>query len=158
MLRAESERLLFGIWYPVSSIQSSLNQLSRMWIQRTPEELAQWQIDSDKQARSDGLTVGVIAWVGSVLLMSGGWLVSFSSGVAVQRSFGGTFWTRLPIIALLGLPVLFIARRLESRKALRKSQLRTICPKCDTAAEANAGSACPCGGTFVFSSTMKWVE
>jgi hypothetical protein len=129
-----------------------------MWIERTPEEIAKWQKDSEQQARSDGLMIGIIAWVFSVLVVSSGWVVSFASEVAAQRSFGGTFWTRLPIIALLALPIIFLARRHETRKALSKSQLRTICPKCDTAAEGNAGEACPCGGTFVPSSSMKWVE
>ena len=129
-----------------------------MWIQRTPEEVAKWQKDAEKQARADGLMIGVMAWIIAVLVLSAGWVVSFQTGMAVERSFGGTFWTRLPIFALLCSPIIFVARRFESRKALRKAQFRTICPKCDTAGVSNAGATCQCGGAFVLSSTMKWVE
>jgi hypothetical protein len=129
-----------------------------MWIQRTPEEEAQWQQSAEQDARSHGLMIGILAWGFAVLVLSAGWMVSFSTGVIVQRSFGGTFWMRLLVFGLLGSPVIFIARRAESRKALRKARLRTICPKCDTAAEGNAGATCQCGGAFVLASTMKWVE
>jgi len=104
------------------------------------------------------LTIGLIGWAIAVLVLSAGWVVSFQAGMAVQRSFGGTFWTRLPIFAVLASPIIFIARRVESRKALRRAELRTICPKCDTAADGNAGATCQCGGTFVPSSTVKWVD
>ena len=129
-----------------------------MWVQRTPEEVAKVQKDAERQARSDGLIIGIIGWAVAVLVLSAGWVVSFSTGMAVQSSSGGTFWTRLPIFAVLASPIIFIARRVESRKAVRKSQLRTICPGCDRPDEGNAGARCQCGGTFVPSSTIKWVE
>jgi hypothetical protein len=78
--------------------------------------------------------------------------------VAVQGSFGGTFWTRLPIFAVLLSPVVFLAGRVERKKAVRKAELQTICPKCDTGGEGNAGASCQCSGTFLPTSTMKWVE
>lgn len=129
-----------------------------MWIQRSPEEVAKWKLNTERQARADGLMIGVLGWAGAAVLLSAGWVVSFQSGVAVQGSFGGTFWTRLPIFVVLASPVVFIARRYESKKSLRKAASRTICPQCDTPGDGNAGASCKCGGSFVPSSTMKWVE
>jgi len=129
-----------------------------MWVQRTSEEGAQWKANAEKDARSHGLMIGLWGWAGAVILLSAGWIVSFSTGMATQRNFGGTFWMRLLIFGIIGSPIIFIARRVESRKALRKDMDRTICPKCDTAAERNAGTACHCGGTFVSASTVRWVE
>jgi hypothetical protein len=129
-----------------------------MWVKRTQEEEARWRIAAEKGARSHGLMIGLLGWGGAVILLSAGWIVSFSSGVAVERNYGGTFWTRLLVFGLLGSPIIFIARRVEGRKALRKDLARTICPKCDTAAEGNAEAACQCGGAYVLASTVKWVE
>jgi len=129
-----------------------------MWVQRTPEEEAQWRTTAEKEARSQGLLIGVLGWVGAVLLVSTGWFVSFRTGGAAPIIHDGTFWTRLPIFAVLGSPIIFIARRVETRKSLRKDLARTICPKCDTPAENNACAACPCGATFVPASTVRWVE
>jgi uncharacterized membrane protein len=129
-----------------------------MWIQRTPEEEAKWRASAEKDARSHGLMIGLLGWAGAVILVSAGWFVSFSTGMAVQRSHSGSFWIRLLIYGVVASPIIFIARRVESRKALRKDLARTICPKCDTAAENNAGAACQCGGAFVPASTVRWVE
>jgi len=129
-----------------------------MWVKRTPEETVKRQQDVIRQARSDGLTIGIIGWVLGALVVSAGWVVSFRAGFAVQTNFGGTFWTRLPVFAVVCTPIVFLARRIETKRAVRNAQLRTVCPQCDTAAEGNAGVPCSCGGTFVPSSTMKWVE
>ena len=141
-----------------TSLSTLIRGRSRVWVHRTPEEEAQWRARAEEGARSLGLMIGLLGWAGAVILASFGWVVSFSTGLAVQRSYGGTFWTRLLVFAMLGSPIIFIARRVESRKALRKDLARTICPKCDTAAEGNAGSACQCGGAFVPASTVRWVE
>jgi hypothetical protein len=129
-----------------------------MWIQRTPEEQTQWRANAERDARSHGLMIGLLGWTGAVILLSFGWVVSFSTGMAVQRSYSGPFWMRLLVFAVVGSPIIFIARRVESRKALRKDLARTICPKCDTAAEGNGGVGCECGGAFVPASTVRWVE
>jgi hypothetical protein len=129
-----------------------------MWIERAPEEEAKWRATAEKTARSHGLMIGLLGWGGAVILVSAGWVASFSTGMAVQRNYGGTFWMRLLIFGVIGSPIIFIARRVEMRKALRKDLARTICPKCDTAAEGNAGATCQCGGAFVPMSTVKWVE
>lgn len=121
-----------------------------MWIQRTPEEEAKWRASAEKDARSHGLMIGLFGWgIAVILLFARGWGVNF---------YGGTFWMRLLIFGVIGSPVIFIARRVESRKALRKDLARTICPKCDTAAEGNAGATCQCGGAFVPASSVRWVE
>jgi hypothetical protein len=129
-----------------------------MWVERTPEEIAKWQEATLRKARTDGLIIGIVGWVLGALVLSAGWVVSFASGFAAQRDIGGTFWTRLLVFGVVCAPIVFLARRVESRRAIRNAGLRTICPKCDTAAEGNAGAACRCGGTFVLLSTMKWVE
>jgi len=135
-----------------------LGRRSLMWIQRTPEEETRWRISAERDARSHGTMIGVLAWAIAVTCLSFGWVVSFSTGVAVQRSYGGIFWMRLLIFGVITSPIIFIARHVERRKALEKDLARTICPKCDIAAESNAGATCQCGGAFVPASTVKWVE
>lgn len=129
-----------------------------MWVSRTPEEIARWQLVAEKEARTHGWTIALMAWGIAVLVLASGWVVSFSTGVAVGGSWGGTFWTRLPLFAVVGSPVIFIIHRYESRKAMRKAQSRTICPKCDVSGVGNSGAVCQCGGEFVPLSTVKWIE
>jgi hypothetical protein len=80
-----------------------------MWVQRTPAEVTKWSQATEKQARSDGLQIGIGAWVIAALVLSAGWVVSFRTGIAVQGSFAGTFLTRLPVFALVTSPIVFIA-------------------------------------------------
>jgi hypothetical protein len=84
-------------------------------------------------------------------------LVSIFGGLAFHGRFG-SFWLHLLAFAALGFPFACWVFRRESRRELEKTMRRTICPKCDTSAEAHAGTACQCGGTFVPQSKMKWVD
>ncbi len=129
-----------------------------MWIGRTAEEQAQWHATAKKEARSHGWMIALGAWALAVILLSFGWTVSFSAGIATHRSFGGPFWLRLLIFGVVCSPIICIARRSESRRELETDLARTICPKCDTAGESNSGNECQCGGSFVPVSTVKWVE
>jgi len=129
-----------------------------MWIQRTPDEVSQWQKDTEKQARADGLMMGVMIWAVVVVLLSTGWVLIFQVGMGAQSRWGGRLGTGLPIFALLASPVIFIVRHYAEKKALRKAAGRTICPQCGSGGNGNAGATCKCGGTFVVASTMKWVE
>ena len=128
-----------------------------MWIRRTLEEESRSLAVAQQEARFKGLMIGLAGWGIAVVLGSAGWVVSFSSGMAVHRSYGGSFWLRLVIFGVITSPIIFFARRVESRRALQ-DLARTICPNCDTPATGNAGSPCPCGGEFVPASSMKWVE
>jgi hypothetical protein len=129
-----------------------------MWVSRTPEEIARWNAAVEKQARSDGFQIAAMAWLGSTVVLSAGWVASFRTGVAVEGGFGGTFWTRVPVFAVATLPIALIAYRYERKKRLRRANEQTICPNCDTASSCNVGSSCSCGGSFVPQSTMKWIE
>jgi hypothetical protein len=129
-----------------------------MWVQRTQDEVARRKESTRKQARSDGLQIGIGAWVSAAVVLSAGWVASFRAGVAVEGSFGGTFLTRLPVFAILTSPIALVAFRYESRKRMKGAEARTICPECDTASESNAGAACGCGGSYLPQSTMKWIE
>src|SRR5204863_333467 len=100
--------------------------------------------------------IGIGSWILASLLLSGGWLVSFSSGMAVQRDNGDNFWRRLPIIAIFVLPISICAFWYERRKALRKGQQRKICLKCDSVYENAGVSNCNCGGELVSALTLKW--
>jgi len=139
---------------------STLGIIYVMWIQRTPEEIEKWQKTAEREACSHGRFVGGLVWLVVSVCASGGWYVFLSSGagVAVQRGVTGSFWLRLPIFGLIAAPFAYFVFRYESRKELVKIMRRTVCPRCDTGADGNAGATCNCGGTFVSSSTMKWVE
>jgi uncharacterized membrane protein len=126
-----------------------------MWIQRTPEEVIQWQKAAEKQTRSIGLLIGVMAWIILVVVVSACWHLSFQTGFPGGRAgHVGGFWIRLPIFGIFGVPIIFIVLRYVSMKAAR----RTICPKCDISGHDNVGMICKCGGSFVPTSTVKWVE
>lgn len=131
-----------------------------MWIQRTPDEVAKWQKDAEREACSHGRVVGGLVWVGCSVLAAGGWFVFLSggAGVAIQRNVSGDFWLRLPLFGLISAPFAYWVFRRERQNELTKNTRRTICPKCDTGADGNAGATCKCGGTFVSASALKWVE
>jgi hypothetical protein len=84
--------------------------------------------------------------------------VSFSGGFVVHRTMLGSFWLRLLIIGVIMAPFSWFVFRRECRNDLAKIHGRSICPKCDTAADGAADALCPCGGTFVPQSTVKWIE
>jgi len=131
-----------------------------MWIQRTPEEVAKWQKSAESEACSHGRFIGGIVWLLVAVCLAGGWFFFLSSGTGIvgQREVTGSFWLRLPIYGLVAAPFAYFVFRYERKKELAKILRRTICPKCDTPAESNIGATCKCGGSFVPSSTMKWVE
>jgi len=129
-----------------------------MWVQRTSEEIAKWHEATEREARSHGRIIAGVVWVLVPVLLAGGWFVSFRAGFAVQRNFWGSFWLRLPVFAVLAWPFAWFVFRRESKNELAKIHRRIICPKCDTAAEGEAGVSCHCGGIFVSQSTVKWIE
>ena len=131
-----------------------------MWIQRTPEEIARWQKASDSEACSHGRLIGGIVWLLVAVSSAGGWFFFLSGGASIlsQRDVSGGFWLRLPIFGLVAAPFAYFVFRYERKKELAKIVRRTICPQCDTTAENNAGAPCKCGGSFVPTRTMKWVE
>lgn len=129
-----------------------------MWIKRTEDEVARSIANAKSDAFVHGLIIGGGAWVLMTAMIAGGWLVSFSLGIAIQRGGDGDFWQRIPRSALMTLPVAAFAFWYERRKALRKELGRTICLQCDTVGEANVGRQCACGGEFVSRGNVKWIE
>jgi hypothetical protein len=130
-----------------------------MWIPRTPEEVEKWHAASQREARSHGWLIAGLSWLGIVVVLAGGWIAGGRAGVIAQDSVaGGSFWIRFPIFAIAGLPVAYWLYRRESRRELESALQMTICPKCETAGEDNAGAACPCGCTFVLQSTVRWED
>ena len=129
-----------------------------MWIQRTPEEISRRQKSVEKEALSQGWIFGVLGWLAVVVVTSTGWLFCLQFGIVAESRFGGTFWSRLPVFAVIGLPIIFLTRRSVSKGILEKAARRTICPKCDTPSEGNAGETCKCGGAFIATKEMKWVD
>ena len=130
----------------------------RMWIKRTPEEVAKWHEVTARDARSHGRLIGGMVWVLVSLFGACGWFVSLSAGFAMQRSVAGSFWVRLLVIGVIVFPFAYWVFRRERRSELQKLTRRTICPKCDASSESNDGTACECGGAFVPQSTMKWID
>src|SRR5215472_6097069 len=129
-----------------------------MWVERTPEEIAKWHDATQREARSHGRLIAVMVLVVVPLVVAGGWIVSFRTGAAVQQSTSGSFWMRLPIFITVTLPFAWFVYRRETRNELGKLMRRTVCPKCDTGSDSNDGARCPCGGSFVSQSTMKWED
>jgi len=129
-----------------------------MWISRTPEEVAKWNAAAAREARTHGFFVAGLSWLGITVVLAGGWIAS-RWGVAAQDSVaGGSFWSRFPIFAVLGLPFAYWFFRRESRSELERSLHMTICPKCDTAGEGDAEADCDCGGAFVLQSSVRWAD
>ena len=131
-----------------------------MWIQRTPDEIALWQKRAEGEASSHGRLIAGISWLLVSIFGACGWtfLYSGGTGIVMQKEISGSFWMRLALFGLITAPFFYWIFRYERRKELAKIKLRTVCPQCDTPASGNAGTACKCGGSFVLTSTMKWVE
>jgi len=130
-----------------------------MWVPRTSEEVNNWHAATKREARTHGLLMAGLVWAGITALLAGGWIAGGRAGVIAQNGVaGGTFWTRVPIFAVLAVPFAFWLFRRESRRELERAANMTICPQCDTAGELNTGAACDCGGTFVLQSTVRWVD
>jgi hypothetical protein len=130
-----------------------------MWVARTPEEVAKWESASAREARTQGLLTAGGLWLILTPILAGGWIAGARMGVVAQDSAAaGSFWSRLPIFAVVDLPFAYWLFRHERRKQIARSREMTICPKCDTAGEGNAGEACNCGGSFVLQSSVRWVD
>ena len=130
-----------------------------MWVARTPEEVKKWHQSTKRDARLDGWILGGGCWLGLTALLAGGLIVGGRSGIVAQDSVGGgSFWMRFPPFALGMVPFGYWLYRREVAEKIARALQMTICPKCDTAGELNAGVACSCGGTFVLQSTVRWED
>ena len=99
--------------------------------------------------RGPGLDRGLVCVAGGLLYTRAG---------VNHHHVTGSFWVRLPILAVLAAPFAYWFYRHEMRKELAKAIRRTICPTCDIAGDGNAGQACRCGDTYVAQCSMKWVD
>jgi hypothetical protein len=88
--------------------------------------IEQWKKHAAREARLDALMIGFGAWALVAILFSSGWLVFFRAGMAAYQSYSGTFWTRLPIIALGSSPLILVAFRIEKKRSLRKAENLTV--------------------------------
>ena len=130
-----------------------------MWIPRTPEEKLKWQASTAREAHFQGLLYAGLCWLGIAAVLAGGLMAGANAGIVVQGSVsGGSFWSRLPIFALPGIPIAFWLYRREVKQQFQRAACMTICPKCEVANEHNEGASCPCGGTFVLQSSVRWVD
>ena len=129
-----------------------------MWVNRTSEEIAKSYWNAKIDALTHGLLIGIAAWVVSTAMLASGWLISPTLGIAVEQGAGGDFWKRIPMCAFGTLPFAIFAFWYERRKALKRIISQTICIQCDSIGSNNASSICSCGGIFVESNSMKWVE
>jgi len=129
-----------------------------VWVKKTTEEVAAYLEKERKDARFYALLLAAFVWVLVTAALSGGWIFSLRAGFMVQRSASGSFWTRLPIMAVVALPFSIWLYRRDRRAQLEKSASTTVCTTCDSISEGNAGSVCACGGPFVLRSTVKWVD
>ena len=131
-----------------------------MWVERTQDEVTKWRASKTRAARRYGAIFAGSLWVAVPILAISGWSFFSSGGVvmAVQRDVSGRVWWVMPGAILMIFPITYFCFRQQSRSRLREYERFTICPKCDSAGVNDAGAQCQCGGTFVPSSTVKWVE
>ncbi len=131
-----------------------------MWIQRTPDEVAKWNAAAEREAFNHARLLTGIIWILVCVIFAGGSSFLLASGtiIPVQMNSSAISWLEWPSIVLITAPFAYWLFRREKRSELKKIQQRTICAQCDTADSGNAGVSCQCGGSFVLSSTMKWVE
>jgi hypothetical protein len=131
-----------------------------MWVERTQDEVTKWRASKTRAARRYGVIFAGSIWVAVSIMVIYGWSL-FSSGgvvVAVQRDISARVWWVMPGAILMIFPIIYFCFRQQSKSRLREYDRFTICPKCDSAGDNNAGAPCRCGGTFVPSSTVRWVE
>jgi hypothetical protein len=130
-----------------------------MWIPRTPEEVAKWHTATVREARSAGWLIAGLSWLGITALLAGGWIVGGRAGFITENSVAaGSFWSRFPVFAIAGLPVVYWLLRRESARELQRAVQMTICPKCEATGEGNADTPCQCGGSYVRQSTVRWID
>ena len=130
-----------------------------MWIQRTPEETAKWHAATIREAKTHGLLVAIVSWLVITALLAAGAGMASAWGASMQSAVtGGSFWSRFPIFAVMGLPVAYWLFRRETQRELDQRTQMTICPKCETASNFNADALCECGSQFVLQSSVRWVD
>jgi len=129
--------------------------ITAMWIPRTKEEQDRWTARTHAQARSFALGIGILVFIGVTSAMYFG-----VSLVAAHRMFMGPSSRPMGLIgallagAFIGLGVFRDVRRSELKKHLSL----TICPRCGTMGQLNEGEKCGCGGEFVKTSKVRWVD
>lgn len=131
-----------------------------MWIERTPEEIKQWEKKAESEASSHGWLIAGTVWLLVSICLASGVSIFYGSGtiIATQTNVTGIFWFRFLLYGLLAAPFAYWVFRRERKKEHIKIKQRTVCPQCDTSASGNAGATCRCGGSFVLTSTVKWIE
>jgi len=129
-----------------------------MWVPRTPDEVAKWREATVRESLSNALTVGLIVWVSISALAAGGLVLSNRGTYAVRTGMWSSFWARFPVCAAFVLPILCFGFWRIHESDVAKHERRTVCPKCNSSGESNAGSECGCGSVFVLCSSVRWVE
>ena len=130
-----------------------------MWTPRTEKEIEQWHASTKRDAKFQASIFSGGVWLGLSAILAAGWIAGGKAGLVAQDSVApASFWSRLPIFLLVGLPVAVWMFRREYKKELARAKYMTICPKCETADENNEGQVCSCGANFVAQSSVRWVE
>jgi hypothetical protein len=128
-----------------------------VWIRRTEAEVARWHEITRRDARSNGLTIAILAWVVVIVLVSFGFFY-FGNGLIIQHQILLGNGMRLAIFLSIATAISWWINRFESRRELAEAGRRTRCPACGAGSADNLGQSCGCGDVFVLQSTMKWVE
>lgn len=129
-----------------------------MWVQRTADEMAEWDRRSGREARFHGLMIAGVIWVVVPIIALSGWFFSPRSGVAVQTNPSAQWWVRVVATVIVALPIGLYAYRRERRKELAKLMQQTICTTCEAMGGGDGGRDCACGGRMVELREVKWVK
>ena len=129
-----------------------------MWVSRTAEEIERGSVATEREACASGRWAGIAAWLILVGIFAGVGMGKERQRVNLELTFGGTALSRGLIFGVLALPVAFWIYRWERQRVLRQAASRTLCPRCGNVGEQNAGALCLCGGVFVATQTIKWLE
>jgi hypothetical protein len=128
-----------------------------LWVRRTEDEVARWHEITRRDARSNGLTIAILAWVAVIVLASFG-VFYYRGGIVIQHHILLGSGLRLAIFLSITAAISYWIYRFETLRELAEAGRRTRCPACGAGSADNLGQSCGCGDVFVPQSTMKWVE
>ncbi len=126
-----------------------------MWIDRTPQEKLAWANRSRSQASRFAFAIGASAFI----VLTACLYFGVSLNLRAQMFAGAaTRPVSLGVAIFAGLFIGIGLFRDVRRSELKKMEEAAICPLCNAFSESSSAAQCSCGGTFVPTSEVRWVD